>query len=194
LVSAFATSYFPSVNYFRALVLAEKAVIDLGEHCKKQTERSRASILSANGLLKLTVPIIRPFGSKTSTQDIQISFVESWQRDHKRAISAAYSSAPYFDHYSEEIFALIDTKTDSLRTLNDSILKTFISFFDLPIDFSFSTKFIEECSKDFRDFDFTFNIEPYFQVDFGQKGFVANLSILDALFCLGPMTRKLIIP
>jgi hypothetical protein len=195
LVTPFATSYFPSLSYLGALCKTENAVIDLGEHCKKQTERSRASILTPNGIQKLSVPTIRPFGNKTSTKDVQISFVQSWQRDHRRAIEAAYASSPYFEHYSEGIFSLIDSKIELLHVFNKSILDQSIALLDLPIVLNYSMEFIEDNPIiDFRDFNFDKKSQRYIQVNFGKIEFIPNLSILDALFCFGPMARKLIIP
>jgi|TARA_R110000737_G_scaffold182215_1_gene205569 hypothetical protein len=193
LISAFSTAYFPSVSYLKAFCEAENPVIDLGAQCTKQTERMRASILTANGIQKLSVPIIRPNGNKTATKDIQISFVESWERDHCRAIKAAYSSSPYFEDYSDTIFDLINSKEESLFKFNQLILNKIIEWLDLPIQQNFQLVYIDNPTQDYREFDFNIEESKYQQVEFGQKGFTPNLSILDAIFCLGPMARKLII-
>jgi hypothetical protein len=193
LVSAFATSYFPSIGYLKSICAAENTLIDLGEHCKKQTERNRCSILTSNGLQHLTVPIIRPNGNKSATAEIKISYVEAWERDHCRAITAAYAHAPYFEHYSKEIFSIIGSKSDKLIDLNTLILNQLKVWFELPMDAKLSETYLESPETDFRDFQFDALDKTYIQVDFGQPTFVPNLSILDALFCLGPMARNLII-
>jgi len=177
----------------KALCEAENPVIDLGEHYKKQTERTRANLLTSNGINRLTIPVIRPFGNKTSIKDVQISFVETWKRDHCRSIEAAYASSPYFEHYANEIFELINSNIDTLHEFNHSILLKIINWLELPINLNYSKKYIENQTKDYREFNFKYKPTNYIQVDFGQTEFIDNLSVLDALFCLGPMTRKLII-
>lgn len=177
----------------KAFCESSNPIIDLGEHCTKQTERVRASILTANGIQKLSVPIIRPFGNKTSTKDVQISFVEAWERDHCRTIEAAYSASPYFEDYSDKVFDLVNSKEESLFEFNRLILNEISKWLELPIIQHFETKYIDEPSFDFRDFNFDKKEILYQQVEFGQNKFTSNLSILDALFCLGPMARKLII-
>ena len=48
------SAYMPSVEYV-ARLLREECVIDLGENYVKRSQRNRASILSANGVMELTV-------------------------------------------------------------------------------------------------------------------------------------------
>jgi len=193
LVAAFATSYFPSIGYLNTICAAENPVIDLGEHCKKQTERNRCAILTSNGIQNLSVPIIRPNGNKSTTSEIIISYVEAWERDQCRAITAAYAHAPYFEHYSNEIFSMIGSKSEKLIDLNSLILNQLIEWLELPLDAAFSEMYLESPETDFRDFQFDALDKTYIQVDFAQPTFVPNLSILDALFCLGPIARNLII-
>lgn len=192
MISVFSSSYFPSIHYLRALCESKNPLIDIGEHCEKQTERTRATILSSNGIQKLTIPVIRPFGNKTATKDVQISFVEPWQRNHCRAIETAYAAAPYYEDYANVIFELINSKKNKLAQFNEMILEEIISLLELPISPKTSTEYIENQINDFRNFDFNYICMPYIQVDFSKNEFYENLSILDALFCLGPMARKLI--
>ncbi len=172
----------------------ENSIIDIGEHYPKQTERNRLIILSANGPQRLTIPVVRPLGNKTPTGKVKISYAEAWERDHCRAIEAAYASSPYYEHYSEEVFELINSKNESLIDFNQLILNKIIKWLELPIENEFSIDYLEGELNEFRNFNFQFQTTEYKQVDFGQTSFIENLSVLDSLFCLGPMARKLIIP
>jgi hypothetical protein len=193
LTAVFATSYFPSLYYLKALCEAENPIIDLGEHYKKQTERTRVNFMTSNGISRLSIPVIRPFGNKTATKDVQISFAENWKRNHCRSIEAAYASSPYFEHYANEVFELINSNISSLHEFNHSILIKIINWLELPINLNYSKKYIENLIEDYREFNFHYAPLKYKQVDFGQIEFLDKVSVLDALFCLGPMTRKLII-
>jgi len=82
ILTVFPTSLFPSIAYLKAICGAESPVIDLGEHYVKQTQRNRYSVLSANGPLDLSIPVIRPNGNKTLTGSIEVSEDLGWRRDH----------------------------------------------------------------------------------------------------------------
>ena len=191
-MTVFPTSYFPSVAYLKAICRAESPVIDLGEHYVKQTQRNRYSVLSANGPLDLSIPVIRPNGNKTLTGLIEVSEDLGWRRDHWRSITAAYSSSPYFEHYESEIQALVFQKTKLLSDFNFSALRFLQSTLQLEFEYISSPDYMEHPEIDFRYFNFPSDSQTYQQVMFGQEAFVSNLSVLDALFCLGPMARNLI--
>ncbi len=76
------TNYFGSIPFYCELAKYERVIIDGGERYEKQTQRTRTSILSANGPLHLSIPVIRPNGKDTLVKDIQISTSENWQKDH----------------------------------------------------------------------------------------------------------------
>lgn len=171
----------------------EKATIDLGEHYVKQTQRNRCSIHTANGTQDLSIPVIRPHGSKTSTGTVLVSDEMGWRRDHWRSITAAYAYAPYFEHYADDIQNLIFQKTKPLHIFNQNCMDYVAKQLDLTFTLSVSTSFLENPVSDYRTFEFDSTPIPYQQVLFNDPQFVANLSILDALFCLGPMARKLIL-
>jgi len=192
-LTVFGTSYFPSVEYLKEFCATENVIIDAGEHYPKQTFRNRCSILNGNGQLDLSIPVIRPNGNKSSIGTVKVSPEINWKRDHWRTISAGYSSAPYFEHYEKEIKDLVFQETDLLIDFNRNCLAYIQQTLDLPVRYGVSQNYIEEFDKDFRSFHFEKSDKPYHQVHFGQTDFVPNLSILDALFCIGPMARTLIV-
>ncbi len=191
-MSVFATSYFPSSEYLKEMCCAENPIVDLGEHYIKQTFRNRCSILTSNGMQNLSIPVVKPDGNKTRTKDILVTQDLNWRRDHWRTIKAAYSSAPYFEHYETEIKNLVFQETEKLWEFNQNIMKQLISWLELPLSYTYSEKFIELSNSDFRDFQFEKINKTYTQVLFNQDEFFAELSILDSLFCLGPLARNLI--
>ncbi|MDB9806177.1 WbqC family protein [Crocinitomicaceae bacterium] len=192
-MTVFGTSYFPSVEYLKEFCAAVNAVIDAGEHYPKQTFRNRCSLLNGNGQLDLSIPVIRPNGNKSKTGTVKVSHEINWRRDHWRTISAGYASAPYFEHYEKEIKELVFQETDLLTDFNRNCLSYIQQTLDLPFRCSVSQEYIKEFDMDFRSFQFVNSQKSYHQVHFGQTDFVPNLSILDALFCLGPLARTLIV-
>lgn len=197
-IHIFPVAYFGSIAYFQFLAKQSTVEIEIWDTFEKQTFRNRATIETDQGALRLTVPVERPNGSKTLTKDILISTQTDWQSNHWRAIRSAYSSAPYFDYYECDIRSLILTPTLSLVELNLKITQFFIDCFELNCELKTTNEYQKNVSKefDFRTLPFDdnsidgFESKFYSQVYYGEKEFQANRSIIDLLFCEGPMGRK----
>jgi len=195
-LSIFPTAYFGNISYFAALVNSQSPLIEAKEHFVKQTIRTRCSILGANGIQQLSIPVIRPNGSKTNMEDVLVSTNDPWQKIHWRSIESAYASAPFFEEYDKEVKNLIFQKETNLLRFNHRITKEIMQLLDIEIDLNHTFSYdLNEKTLDFRmkDFEKPMDMKKYIQV-FGVSGnFSANLSILDLLFCEGPMARKWII-
>lgn len=192
----FPTAYFGSIYYFSEICHSKRPIIEAHEHFIKQTGRTRCSILSANGIHRLSIPVIRKDGSKTEMADVTISTTEKWQKDHWKSIESAYSAAPYFDAYDREVKELIYQPEVNLLKFNAQITKKIVSLLDLDYQFEQTTSFVHSTEDvDYRSTDFEAPVEcnPYIQVFSEKSNFSTNLSILDLLFCEGPMARNWIL-
>lgn len=195
-MNIFPTSYFGNLAYYQEIIKNSEILIEINEYFTKQTFRNRCEILTANGICSLSVPVKKVNGNKTLMKDITITDQENWRKDHWRAIESAYSSSPYFEYYESEIKELIYTNEPSLVLYNENINKRILSWIGFEIKTKYTEDFLPYIEKDFRidlaskHKDSTSKFTEYIQT-FGIE-FVPNLSILDAIFNLGPMTRKLI--
>ena len=194
----FPIAYFGSISYYKDIISNSPIEFEIQEHFVKQSIRNRARILTANGPMELSIPVIKPNGSKTLTKDILVLDSNEWRKDHWRAIESAYKHAAYFDHYGEEIKSLIYQETKDLVGFNLLIMDRIQKWLDLPYKNSLTIDFspIIEIKSDFR-FGYTQhpfqNEYHYFQLFQDKMPFIGNLSILDAILNLGPMSRKLFI-
>jgi hypothetical protein len=114
---------------------------------------------------------------------------------HWRALKTSYSAAPFFEHYASDIEKLLFKKVKFLIDLNVEI-NTFIqNTFQLPVESTLTESYEVIHSTDYRQFDYeSLGMKgDYQQVQFTQKQFNPCASILDLLFCEGPVGRKLII-
>src|SRR5664280_1218158 len=118
------TAYFPPVPYMTLVARSGEVFIEKEENYHKQTFRNRCSILTATGLLSLSVPVFLGSLHKTALKDIRIDYSKRWQQVHWRALVSSYQSAPYFLFYSEQIRKVIDTNHVFLIDLNMSSLQT----------------------------------------------------------------------
>ena len=195
----FPTSYFGNIEFYKKLSSYDSILVESYETYPKQTFRNRCEITTANGLLPLSIPIEKPNGSKTRTNEILLSSKEKWQLIHWRAIEAAYASSPYFEYYEQEVKELIFQQELNLTQFNHNIIKRIQKWLDLPSQLIYTDKYNHiDSNLDFRNL-FSKSINPReFQHDYYQQvfeienGFFQNVSILDSIFCLGPMARLLV--
>jgi hypothetical protein len=186
------TAYFPTAEYFNLIKNADAVFIEQEENYIKQTYRNRCKILSSNGILNLSVPVMKGPALKAPVKDIEIDYSKRWQHIHLRAITSAYSRSPYFQFYSEHLERIILTSHRFLLDLNDELLNKCLEFLNIDKCILHTSVFQPDrgLSQDFRyrispKTSSGFNSRPYIQV-FGNNEFVTDLSILDLVFNMGP--------
>jgi hypothetical protein len=192
----FPTAYFGSIYYFKLLYQSQQPLIEAHEHFIKQTVRTRCTILGAKGIQRLSVPVIRKNGSKTEIDEVTIGQTEKWQKDHWKSIESAYASSPFFDAYDQEIKTMIYQQEENLIVFNKNVTQQLFELLDLNKEIDQTAAFIKTPETvDFRSFDFESSqkCKSYIQVFASKENFVPNLSILDLLFCEGPMARNWIV-
>ncbi len=191
--TVFPTAYFGNIAYFRQLALSGTAHMETCETYPKQTFRNRCTILSANGLINLSIPVKRPNGSKTLTRDIGIDNSKDWRKIHWRSIESAYASAPYFEHYGPLMRELLATPETNLVKFNTELTRTILGWLDIPTTIMEGNDFFNDSTIEAR-FELP---EPYplYQQVFtpSRNEHISNLSLIDALCNEGPLARKLLI-
>ena len=183
-------AYMPSVEYV-ARLLREECVIDLGEHYIKRSQRNRAQILSANGVMSLTVNVENANRPRQKIKDVRIDYSKRWQHQHWVSILSAYKSSPYFDHYAHLLEPYYKREWQYLADYNMEYLSTLLRLLGVDDKVNISEKYVAASEGDLdlrpkHNEGSTFVAEPYFQVFSDRMPFEANLSILDLLMCEGP--------
>jgi WbqC-like protein family len=190
------TAYFPPVSYFKELIQQKSIQIETQETYQKQTFRNRCNIYSANGKLPLVFPVIKPNGNHSKINEIKLSEQENFGLKHWRAIKSAYNASPFLMYYEDDLAPLFEPETKLLLDHNMRILHTLFELLELDIEISFTSDF-QKSPVNTNDLRTTFNpkkngtgsgFKTYTQVFESKFGFIEDLSILDALFNLGPET------
>ncbi len=180
--------YFVKLNIYRANILIEKE-----EHFPKQTYRNRANVYTPDGVLGLTVPVIKGSKNHTKVKDIKISYDFNWQRLHWLSLQACYRRSAYFEYYEDELAPFYEKKFDYLFDYNEELLQFILKAMKMKIDYKYTDSYEPNYPEltDYRESinpkrETDFNQNPYFQVFEDRKGFIKNLSIVDLLFNQGP--------
>ena len=193
----FPTSYFPSISLMASMLRSESLTIEVCETFPKQTDRNRTVIVTANGPMTLSVPIVRRDGNHTTTGRIGISYAEPWNRNHWRAIVTAYSSSPFFLYYRDDIEEALMRHYDNLIDLNDTLTTILLQKLKCPKTINLTTDFVRDVNvnQDYRNrYSYKHpeslpDIPAYEQVFGDRMAFNGNVSVLDTLFNLGPEAK-----
>lgn len=190
--------YLPPAAWFVAALAAPGGVLlERHEHYQKQTFRNRALVLTAQGPKALTVPV-RGGGSqvKQRIDEIRIDYSHNWMLPHWRTLQSAYNRTPYFLYYADALHALLVSRPATLYELNQGLLELVCSWLAPRLPVAYTEAWYPHYDParvlDRRNF---FHPDappdrmrvPAYQQAFGNT-FANGLSVLDALFALGPGT------
>lgn len=193
------SAYLPPVEYFSKLLQYDKIYLEQHDHYMKETYRNRCRICGPDGVISLTVPVVKPDTVKCEMRDIRISDHGKWRHLHWNAIESAYNTTPYYEFYKDDFAPLYEKDFTYLIDFNEALTRLICGLIDMepvicrtdeyrqsfaPDEHDFRD--IIHPKKDYRIVDPAFFARPYYQVFHEKLGFIPNLSIIDMLFNCGP--------
>ena len=192
-MALFSSAYWAPILYYQIAAQSDFVQIEQHEFYQKQSYRNRCLILSANGPLALTVPVLRPH--QAPIRDIRIDYSVPWRQRHRRAIEAAYRSSAYFEEYYEDIDTLYQNEVPFLFDLNLQSWNIGLKLLGCSFPWELSDAFepTDNVGGDYRNEMHPKKkrkpewpaLKPYFQVFANKFGFTSDLCILDLLFNKG---------
>lgn len=211
------TAYFPPVSFFALIakdftlssdgVIPSVVYLEACENYQKQSWRNRFRFYAADGPQDLNFPVVHTGTGHVRISEVKVDYSTPWVLRTQRAISAAYDKTAFFDYYRDELFALMDSRPDTLFELNLSLIRFFLKKTGIPAEIRFTEEYYPVRSRtealeagpygaDYRELLHPkrpdtvlagLGLEkPYFQVFARKYGFIPNLSIIDLLFNEGP--------
>ena len=186
------TAYLPPIEFFKHLKREDEVLLEKFETYPKQTYRNRCIILTANGPLTLTIPVVKPNGNRTLIKDVRIDNSVKWRKEHWRAMESAYRSSAFFEFIYDYLMPYYSKEWDFLWDFNLNIISTISDVLDINLNLK-ETKLYSPSHEGYVDlrnsispkakyFDTAgINSNQYYQVFGSRFGFVPNLSILDLL-------------
>ncbi len=186
------TAYLPPVSYFVGMDTCDEILLESCENYTKQTYRNRCNIVSANGVVGLTIPVEKGRGNKILIKDVRIADYDNWQQQHWKSICSAYRSSPFFEFYEDDFRPFYHKKWKYLWDYNWDLLNLVLDLLDI----SPKIKFTDDFQLEYKNkIDNRFNIHPkkepivdtlpYYQVFREKHGFIKDMSIIDLLFNMG---------
>ncbi len=186
--------FCPSTAYMQIICDFPDTVIYIGETYQKQTLRNRCTLMTANGQVDFTFPVMKYDYPTPPSNKILISEHGAWRHRLEYTLRSAYKVAPFWDHYEAKILDLIYNR--SFQTLVD-YNKAWMNFIcevldlsspahvtDLPREAEFHPEYGE------TTFPKTVKMKRYWQVFEERYGFTSSLSALDLILCEGPYAQR----
>jgi len=197
------TAYLAPIQYYSKLIQYPECIIEHFEHSTKQTYRSRCNIYSPNGLITLSVPLVKR-DHRQKVKDLKISYDYDWRKLHWRTLESSYRRSPFFEYFEDDLYPLYHAKKyDYLIDLNEALQQEILILLKLKPICSFSSEYhkIYPNADDYRntispkitfESDTAFQLKKYSQVFETRHGFIPNLSIVDLLFNQGSRALEFI--
>ncbi len=194
--------YLPSIEYFTVLKNFNHIELEQYEHYVKQSYRNRCFINTSQGKQMLVVPVTEKSG-KTIIKDVRVDNSLRWKNNHWRTIESAYRKAPYYEHYAEDLNKILFKPHEFLVELNFDLLSFCLKNLRLKPDLTVSMSYQQTVAPNQVDMRSAIQAKipyssrkhyqpaPYYQV-FGNQ-FVSNLSLVDLLFCAGPVAGSILV-
>lgn len=211
-------AYFPPISYFALMakeftlspdgVIPSVVYLEACESYQKQSWRNRFRFYAGDGPQDLNFPIIHEGGGHPlPITKVKVDYSTPWLQRTERAIASAYDASAFFDYYKDELFAILDSKPETLFDLDLQLIKFFLRKTGIAVDLRLTDEYVPVRSRtevmdsalygpDYRELIhpkrpdpvlYDLGLEkPYFQVFAQKHGFVPNLSIMDLLFNEGP--------
>ncbi|MFM9949780.1 MAG: WbqC family protein [Saprospiraceae bacterium] len=190
--------YLPPIQYLTKLASGEPVFIEQWEHYQKGTYRNRCHIAAANGLTRLTIPLIKGKNEQQAIREVRIAYFEPWQRQHWQSIRSAYGNSPFFEFYADALQPFYEKPFPFLFDFNLELLQTLLKLLRMDVKLQLTDAYADVVPSDWTDLrnaihpkphlqkpDPHFTPKPYNQVFEDRYAFLPNLSMLDGLFCLG---------
>jgi hypothetical protein len=174
--------------------------LEAHEHFQKGSFRNRCRIAGPNGLQRLSIPLVQGKNQQTPIRDVRIAYAEPWQRNHWRSMVTAYGSAPFFEHYRDKMATFYNSRPVFLFDFNLALFEWIATSIGMNPAWTLSSGYENEVSDDFRGVILPkqrsnpswFQPMAYSQVFADRFGFVADLSVIDLLFCYGKQSGQVL--
>lgn len=197
-IPIFQSTFFPPIQIIAHMAKYSQVYVEQQDTYSKQTFRNRLQIAGPNGIQNLSIPVEKPFGSKTKMKDVLIKNTNDWQLQMLKSIQTAYKNSAFYEYYIDDFKPFFEQRFSLLIDLNIKVLHKVKELLEIECTIETTEEYIHEYENDFREIahpkpqfrkpDPSFEQQKYHQLFEEKYGFIPNLSIMDLIFNEGPLS------
>ena len=220
-LSAHQPVYLPGLILFNKIALSDVFVFLCDVQFKRRSWHVRNQVRNGQDSIWLTVSVDQSAGQSNTIRQVRLGETD-WRRKHLASLEHEYKKRPHFERYFEGYRSLISDEFENLAELNMALIRHFCDELNIQtrlidsqeIDHSGtnqarlislchaigadqyvsnigSAAYVEETG--FVQESITHLWQAFTPPQYDQgKAFLPNMSIIDALFNLGPETAALV--
>ena len=191
--------YFGTIDFIKTLLKNAQVNYDIQAPFTKMSFKNRMVILTAQGPLNLTIPIIGGREQKIPIQEILMDYTSPWKAQHFKALCTAYKRSPYFEYYEQSLSNLYtqqhDKLIDFLLACQEWLQMQIKANWAISLITNSKEQGIDQNEKYFspwlpKNYHQSVIVPKYQQVFEDKIGFINNACIVDMLFCCGGKELK----
>ena len=116
-------TYLPWAGYFAMMDRVDQFVLLDDVQFEKRSWQQRNRIKTANSLVWLTVPVLTKGKREQLIKDALIEKSAGFQEKHIKSMTLNYKKSLCFDHYSNDLFDILNKDHDKLSELTIELIK-----------------------------------------------------------------------
>ncbi len=133
--------YLPWLGLFHKIALADQFVSFNKVQYLPKDYNNRNMIKTNSGPQWLTVPVKKKGFLDSSIYQLEIDNRTPWQRKHFKSIKLAYNKSPYLHTVLGFLEDVYSKEWSHLVTLNEYMLKYFLDYLSIDVEFLFASDF-----------------------------------------------------
>ena len=79
---------------------------------------------------------------------MRIDYTKPWLQQHERAFISAYRTSAFFEYYQDELFAILESRPQTLFELNTALTVKLLELLGLRCRVSFTGEYVQEYGPD----------------------------------------------
>jgi len=136
--------YFPPVILYKSLNKLSNITFEQYEYYQKMSFRNRCQVAGGEGLINLSVPLVKGRDQKTLMKDVRISDLQPWQDRHWKTLVSCYSRSPWFEFYRDDLEVLYKRPFELLVDWNRACFEWTLGVLKMPVPVSLTGEYRKE--------------------------------------------------
>lgn len=165
--------YLSPISEWKQWIADGMPALDDSISFNKHTGYNRCRIDSPNGPLSLTIPVQKYEGKSCPIGEVMMSEHGDWRHKHWHALSSTYFNSPFFEYYQDDFRPIYLGNQKRLVDFNAQLNHLIVQLLNIK-------------TLNLSTLNHHLSTIQYYQVFAHKHGFIADLSIIDLLFNMGP--------